>query len=179
MILRPPVGGEVFRGLEPAYIGLRGEDRTRAVCWPRSLVLRLMLICILLATIAGSVLLIFALRNTNSWPWGRNGNVMRSRFCHVVTSYPGIDVDESVMYEPKAVMVSHPAVADFPPITLFHLLGNEGMTVMQAEGSCYVYPLTPEVAEAVPADDTLADRIEVRRCTLILHHNDFCINFSM
>lgn len=169
LILRPPVGGEVFRGLGPYH------DETfhsSGMCWPRSLVIRMMLICILLATIAGCVLIIFALRHSNPWPWGHARSREIHGFCHAITSFPGIDVNENFAIEPSGVMLSHSPVAGFPAVTIFHMLGNEDKSVMFSEGSCYVFPITPDVAEAVTADDTLVQRIEV---SLISGFGLFCL----
>ncbi|VDO00246.1 unnamed protein product [Rodentolepis nana] len=150
LILRPKVGGDIL-----------GSRETGRTCWPRSFILRLMLICVLLATIAGFILIIFTLHHSGTWPWNhfnrRYASAMGS--CRVLTPFPGIGMQERFLYEPNAITITHGSVAGFPPVTSFHLL-KEAMSVMRTHGICYVYPLDSDIAEAVPMDDSVVERIK-------------------
>ncbi|KAM3179129.1 hypothetical protein ACTXT7_001176 [Hymenolepis weldensis] len=150
LILRPQVGGDVLT-----------TRRAGRSCWPRSFILRLMLICVLLATIAGCILIIFTLHHSGVWPWshfhGRYASAAGS--CRVFTPLPEIGIQERYLYEPNAITITHGPVAGFPSVTIFHLL-KEAMSVMRTHGICYVHPLDPEIAEAVPVDDSVIERIK-------------------
>ena len=134
-------------------------------CWPRSFIFRLILFCVILATVTGCILVIFTLRHSNVWPWhhGRHSAYRgpnTAGVCHALTPFPGLDLEERYLYEPNAITISHGPVAGFPSVSIFHLLADD-MTVMRTQGTCYIYPLTREVAEAVPVDDTVVERIKV------------------
>ncbi|KAH9280999.1 hypothetical protein ECG_06497 [Echinococcus granulosus] len=150
LVLRPQVGGDLLQGRSP-----------RGFCRPRSFILRLMLICVILATIAGCILIIFAMRHSSAWPWHRHAYhaVPTAGFCRALTPFPGLDVEERFLYEPSAITITHGPVAGFPAVSIFHLL-NDAMTVMRTHGTCYVYPFTREVSEAVPVDETVIERIK-------------------
>lgn len=150
LILRPKVGGDI--------LGSREVGRT---CWPRSFILRLMLICVLLATIAGFILIIFALHHSGAWPWNHfyRRHASAAGSCRVFTPFPEVGMEERYLYEPNAITITHGPVAGFPPVATFHLL-KEAMSVMRTHGICYVYPLDREVAEAVPLDDSIVERIK-------------------
>lgn len=157
LILRPQVGGDILRS--------RPAGR---LCWPRSFILRSVLICVLLATIAGCILIIFTLHHSGAWPWGHFHRRYASAAgsCRVFTPFPGIGVEERYLYEPNAITISHGPVAGFSAVSTFHLL-NEAITVMRTRSTCYFYPLDPEIAEAVPVDDTVIERIKVTRYELL------------
>lgn len=147
LILRPHVGGDVVR--------------TRR---PRRFIIRLMLTCLLLATIAGCILIIFTVHHSVKWPW----NFLRHHYssfpatgsCRVFTPLPEMGMEEKYLYEPNAITITHGPVAGFPALTTFHLL-KEAMSVMRTHGICYVYPLDPDIAEAVPVDESVVERIKV------------------
>ncbi|VDD75773.1 unnamed protein product [Mesocestoides corti] len=151
LILRPRVGGDL----------LRASNRPAgSFCWPRNFILRITLISVILTTIAGCILIIFALRHSNAWPWYRQhyrGGA--TGFCRALTSYPGFEVEERYVYEPSAVTITHGPVAGFPSASIFHLL-NDFMTVIRTNGTCYAYPLNREVVEAIPVDDGVVERMK-------------------
>lgn len=153
LILRPQVGGDILRS--------RPAGR---LCWPRSLILRSMLICVLLATIAGCILIIFTLHHSGAWPWGHFHRRYSSAAgsCRVFTPFPEIGIEERFLYEPNAISITHGPVAGFSSLSTFHLL-NEAISVMRALSACYVYPLDPEIAEAVPVDESVIERIKEAR----------------
>nr|CDS31385.2 expressed conserved protein [Hymenolepis microstoma] len=156
LILRPKVGGDI--------LGSREAGRT---CWPRSFILRLMLICVLLATIAGFILIIFTLHHSGAWPWNHfyRRHASAAGSCRVFTPFPEVGMEERYLYEPNAITITHGPVAGFPPVATFHLL-KEAMSVMRTHGICYVYPLDPEVAEAVPLDESVVERIKSTEATV-------------
>ncbi|VDM25287.1 unnamed protein product [Hydatigera taeniaeformis] len=151
LVLRPQVGGDLLR-----------HRSSTGLCRPRSFILRLMLICVILATISGCIIIIFTLRHSNAWPWHRHTyrSMSAAGFCRALTPFPGLDVEERFLYEPNAITISHGSVADFPSVLIFHLL-RDAITVMRTRGTCYVYPLTREVSDAVPVDETVFERIKV------------------
>ncbi|KAM7542752.1 hypothetical protein Aperf_G00000014405 [Anoplocephala perfoliata] len=153
LILRPQVGGDILR-----------SHPSGRLCWPRSFILRFMLICILMATIAGCILIIFALHHSGAWPWSHFHRRYASAAgsCRVFTPFPDIGVEERYLYEPNAITITHGPVAGFPAASTFHLL-KEAISVMRTLSTCYVYPLDPEIAEAVPVDDSVIERIKEAR----------------
>ena len=148
------------------------------LCWPRSFILRLMLFCVILATVTGCILIIFTLRHSTIWPWhhGRRA-AYRDGFCRALTPFPGLDLPERYFYETNAITISHGPVAGFPPVSIFHLL-TDGMTVMRTPGICYIYPLTREAAEAVPVDDTVVQRIKVTDSGNPMLLEQFCMQIN-
>nr|VZI39199.1 unnamed protein product [Spirometra erinaceieuropaei] len=136
LVLRPPVGTEVPSSLRPVRYRL---------------LLRILGIFILLAVSAACIFsLIFLLSHSLQRFDGQ---------CTVFTYDSDMEFNEHYTLQPRAAVISRPAVDGFPPVRVFHML-DDAATVMETRAVCYVYPMRPEVASAIPTDSGLLERIK-------------------
>lgn len=137
LVLRPPVGTEVQRS------SLRSA-RYRVL-------LRVLGIFILLAVSAACIVsLIFLLGHSLQRFDGQ---------CTVFTYDSDLEFNEHYTIQPRAAVISRPAVDGFPPVRVFHML-DDAVTVMETTAVCYVYPMRLEVASAIPTNSGLLERMK-------------------
>ncbi|VDN08889.1 unnamed protein product [Dibothriocephalus latus] len=137
LVLRPPVGTEIS-GPPPRSARYH-------------LLLRILGIFILLAVSGACIVsLIFLLGHSLQRFDGQ---------CTVFTYDSDMEFNEHYTLQPRAAVISRPAVDEFPPVRVFHML-DDAATVMETRAVCYVYPMRPEVASAIPTDNGLLERIK-------------------